>query len=155
MRFHQGRFKCTRCKHRVPWVAKMLHCQSSFASPRTSTMDDIECFFSVLRDSVGKDFIVKNVPWAFCMTCPPRIHQEKWFRSSLPITTLHLTTDSISRIPKHVGILEICELNKLSRWLLAILLFPPLELHQVTITLQLKFLHHLPHETDHAYVWLW
>jgi len=30
--------------------------------PRASTTDDVECFFSVLRDSVGKDFfsVVKD-----------------------------------------------------------------------------------------------
>lgn len=29
--------------------------------PRSSTTDDIECFFSVLRDTVGKDFTLKQV----------------------------------------------------------------------------------------------
>ena len=29
--------------------------------PRSSTTDDIECFFSVLRDVVGKDFTLKQV----------------------------------------------------------------------------------------------
>ena len=29
--------------------------------PRASTTDDIECFFSVLRDTVGKDFTLKEV----------------------------------------------------------------------------------------------
>ena len=29
--------------------------------PRASTTDDVECFFSVLRDSVGKDFTLKEV----------------------------------------------------------------------------------------------
>ena len=28
--------------------------------PRSSTTDDVECFFSVLRDSVGKHFTVKE-----------------------------------------------------------------------------------------------
>lgn len=31
------------------------------AHPRSSTSDDVECFFSILRESVGKDFIVKQV----------------------------------------------------------------------------------------------
>ena len=31
------------------------------ANPRSSTSDDVECFFGVLRDSVGKDFTVKEV----------------------------------------------------------------------------------------------
>ena len=29
--------------------------------PRASTTDDVECFFSVLRDTVGKDFTLKVV----------------------------------------------------------------------------------------------
>ena len=29
--------------------------------PRASTTDDVECFFSVLRDSVGKDFTLQQV----------------------------------------------------------------------------------------------
>ena len=29
--------------------------------PRASTTDDVECFFSVLRDMVGKDFTHKEV----------------------------------------------------------------------------------------------
>lgn len=29
--------------------------------PRSSTTDDVECFFSVLRDMVGKDFTHKEV----------------------------------------------------------------------------------------------
>ena len=29
--------------------------------PRASTTDDVECLFSVLRDSVGKDFTLKEV----------------------------------------------------------------------------------------------
>ena len=29
--------------------------------PRSSTTDDVECFFSVLRDCVGKDFTLKLV----------------------------------------------------------------------------------------------
>jgi len=34
--------------------------------PRASTTDDIECFFSVLRDTVRKDFTLKEVE--FCIT---------------------------------------------------------------------------------------
>ena len=29
--------------------------------PRASTTDDVECFFSVLRDCVGKNFTLKQV----------------------------------------------------------------------------------------------
>ena len=37
--------------------------------PRASTTDDVECFFSVLRDSVGKDFILQQVKMvcSFCL----------------------------------------------------------------------------------------
>lgn len=36
--------------------------------PRASTTDDVECFFSVLCDTVGKDFTLKEVK--FCITLP-------------------------------------------------------------------------------------
>lgn len=29
--------------------------------PRSSTTDDVECFFSILRDTVGKNFTLKQV----------------------------------------------------------------------------------------------
>ena len=29
--------------------------------PRASTTDDVECFFSMLRDNVGKDFTLQEV----------------------------------------------------------------------------------------------
>ena len=29
--------------------------------PRSSTTDDVECFFSILRETVGKDFTLKQV----------------------------------------------------------------------------------------------
>ena len=32
--------------------------------PRASTTDDVECFFSVLRDTVGSDFTLKRVKFA-------------------------------------------------------------------------------------------
>ena len=37
--------------------------------PRASTTDDVECFFSVLRDSVGKDFTLQQVKMvrSFCL----------------------------------------------------------------------------------------
>jgi len=34
--------------------------------PHASTTDDVECFFSVLRDTVGKDFTLKENE--FCIT---------------------------------------------------------------------------------------
>jgi hypothetical protein len=33
--------------------------------PRASTTDDVECFFSILRDSVGKHFTVKQVQYTY------------------------------------------------------------------------------------------
>ncbi len=35
--------------------------------PRASTTDDVECFFSVLRDCVGKDFTLKQVMHDLCI----------------------------------------------------------------------------------------
>ena len=29
--------------------------------PRSCTTDDVECFFSIMRDSIGKDFTLKQV----------------------------------------------------------------------------------------------
>ena len=37
--------------------------------PRASTTDDVECFFSVLRDTVGKDFTLKEVKQFDCEYC--------------------------------------------------------------------------------------
>ena len=34
--------------------------------PRASNTDDIECFFSILRESVGKDFTLKEVSLLLC-----------------------------------------------------------------------------------------
>ena len=31
--------------------------------PRASTTDDVECFFSVLRDNVGKDFTLRKIAY--------------------------------------------------------------------------------------------
>ena len=37
--------------------------------PRASTTDDVECFFSVIRDAVGKHFTYKNVQFAWRKGC--------------------------------------------------------------------------------------
>ncbi len=37
--------------------------------PRSSTTDDVECFFSILRDMVGKDFTLKQVQQAWRKAC--------------------------------------------------------------------------------------
>ena len=38
--------------------------------PRASSTDDVECFFSVLRDNVGKDFTLKEVCMYTCSDAP-------------------------------------------------------------------------------------
>lgn len=38
--------------------------------PRASTTDDVQCFFSVLRDMVGKDFTHKEVSYMVMYTVP-------------------------------------------------------------------------------------
>ena len=37
--------------------------------PRASTSDDVECFFSVLRDTLGKDFTLKRVQYEWRKAC--------------------------------------------------------------------------------------
>ena len=37
--------------------------------PRASTTDDLECFFSMLRDFVGQHFTVKQVQYEFRKFC--------------------------------------------------------------------------------------
>ena len=40
-----------------------------FEHPRASTTDDVECFFSVFRDLLGKNFIVKRVQYEWRNIC--------------------------------------------------------------------------------------
>ena len=37
--------------------------------PRTSTTDDMKCFFSIIRDSLGKDFTLQEVHIAYLSFC--------------------------------------------------------------------------------------
>lgn len=37
--------------------------------PRASTTDDVECFFSILRDNLGKDFTLKHVQFEWRKLC--------------------------------------------------------------------------------------
>lgn len=37
--------------------------------PRASTTDDVECFFSLLRDNLGKDFTLKHVQFEWRKIC--------------------------------------------------------------------------------------
>lgn len=38
-------------------------------NPRASTTDDVECFFSLLRDNLGKDFTLKHVQFEWRKCC--------------------------------------------------------------------------------------
>lgn len=49
--------------------------------PRASTTDDVECFFSVIRDLVGKDFTLKQVKYAWRKIC---VEFEKRLDPDLP-----------------------------------------------------------------------
>ena len=40
-----------------------------FEHPRACSTDDVECFFSVLRDMLGSDFSLKRVQYARKRTC--------------------------------------------------------------------------------------
>lgn len=37
--------------------------------PRASTTDDVECFFSVMRDQIGLNFTLKQVQFAWRKVC--------------------------------------------------------------------------------------
>ena len=37
--------------------------------PRSATSDDVECFFSVMRDLIGKEFSMKQVKVGFQKSC--------------------------------------------------------------------------------------
>ena len=41
----------------------------SHEHPRASTSDDCECFFSVMRDNIGKNFTLKEVKFGFRKVC--------------------------------------------------------------------------------------
>ena len=49
--------------------------------PRASTTDDVECFFSVIRDLVGKDFSLKQVKYTWRKMC---VKYEKRIDPELP-----------------------------------------------------------------------
>ena len=42
---------------------------ASTEHPRASTTDDVECFFSLLRDNLGKDFTLKHVQYEWRKCC--------------------------------------------------------------------------------------
>lgn len=42
---------------------------SSPEHPRTCSTDDVECFFSVMRDTIGKNFTAKEVRYGFRKIC--------------------------------------------------------------------------------------
>lgn len=51
-------------------TAEWMRCSNSIAeNPRASTTDDVECFFSVLRDQLGKHFTLKQVKYEWRKCC--------------------------------------------------------------------------------------
>jgi len=40
-----------------------------FEHPRSSTTDDVECFFSILRDTIGANFTLKEVKYIWRKAC--------------------------------------------------------------------------------------
>lgn len=53
--------------------------RSSPENPRSSTTDDVECFFSVMRDQIGLNFTLKQVQFAWrkiCLEFKKRISQD-------------------------------------------------------------------------------
>ena len=55
-------------------------------NPRASTTDDVECFFSVMRDLVGKNFTLKQVQIGWRKICNEFV---KRINPSLPILLLY------------------------------------------------------------------
>lgn len=49
--------------------------------PRASNTDDVECFFSVMRDQVGLNFTLKQVQFAWRKVC---LELQKWISEDLP-----------------------------------------------------------------------
>ena len=49
------------------WRRCQIHCQPEH--PRSGTSDDVECFFSVMRDTIGQDFTTKKVQYGFRKIC--------------------------------------------------------------------------------------
>ena len=44
---------------------RRLNIMSEPENPRASTSDDVECFFSIMRDSIGANFTTKQVKFGF------------------------------------------------------------------------------------------
>ena len=51
------------------------------ANPRASNTDDVECFFSVMRDHVGTNFTLKQAQFAWRKVC---VEFQKRIRADLP-----------------------------------------------------------------------
>lgn len=51
------------------WRRRQINEQRPAVHPRSGTSDDVECFFSVLRDAVGKNFTTKQVKYSFRKVC--------------------------------------------------------------------------------------
>ena len=66
-----------------------MHSNLNPEHPRASTTDDVECFFSVMRDTVGKSFTLKRVQDEWMKIC---IEFNKRLDSGIPFfysSTVH------------------------------------------------------------------
>ena len=66
--------------------------------PRACSTDDVECFFSVLRDILGSDFSLKRVQYAWKRTC---LEFSKRVDPDLPIS--HLPTIGFMKLHDQVS----------------------------------------------------
>ena len=46
-----------------------IRCHRKPEHPRASSTDDVECFFSIMRDSIGQNFTTKQVKMGFRKVC--------------------------------------------------------------------------------------
>ena len=51
------------------WRCRQICDQRPAEHPRSGTSDDVECFFSVMRDTVGRNFTTKVVKYSFRKIC--------------------------------------------------------------------------------------
>ena len=66
--------------------------------PRASSTDDVECFFIMLRDSIGENFTTKEAKYAVRKVCLEfSMHTDPNYRS----TTTHLVTLASMKAPFH------------------------------------------------------
>ena len=67
-------------------------------NPRACSTDDVECFLSIVRDLVGKDFTLKQVKFGWrkvCIECQKRIDPDLpfyYFTAAATLSTQHSCT---------------------------------------------------------------